>query len=1135
MVPSGVPDGSIPYARAAFSAEDEVADLEVVLCAPEEADADLENAEHLKGRLAVARRGGCSFQEKTERVERAGARGLVIINTDDALFTAAAPGFSAGIPVVMIRATHSAALIAAGSSSILRPMSQAGPTAEQVLLLKRLGELQAARDWLGLCTLEREALVLARDLRGVQPHLAGAIHGVLGVGLDGVGQYARALELHAEHRAMAEALGDRAGVATACGNLGNCYKRTGQFARALELYAECKEVFEELENHAGVALSCVNLGNCYRSTGLYARALELHAQHKKMTEEMGDLGGVAQACGNMGSCYMSMGQYARALELHAEHRAMAEALGDREGVAMACGNLGSCYMSMGQYSLALGLHAEHKAMAEALGDRAGVAAACCNLGCCYECTGQYVRALALHAQHKKMAEELGNRAGVATACCNLGNCYIRIGQYARALELHAEHKAMAEDIEDRAGVAKAYGSLGICYERTGQYVRALELHAEHKSMVEALGDRAGVAAACCNLGNCYFRTGQYSRALELHAEYKAMAEELGDSAGVGTACNNLGITLEKTGDLPGAARALVQGLAAYQRVERDVGAHDDRRVSLFEEQQKTYMLLQSMLLGLGQPGWALGVAARAKARALAHRLGGGSHDEIDAAAAAEGAYAKVCGAWWADVQELARCQAAAAAGSTMCVLEYSLLDAPDRLAIWALSEAGELLGSATMPTTAYRRDAMGRVVFADGLARMNKSSGARFEHLSSGGKIRSLLEEARGSMKVRGRDTLVSGSALVSGARAEQLPDAGDEPGTALRAKKCKSCKLDFNQCVCQTTKTKETTVADEARERVLLRELYAALVAPVEEHLAGAEEVLIVPHKELFEVPWAALIDAHGHFLIERHVLRVAPSLRVADQAAGKAAQRPAQQRPGHVVLVGNPRPTRLSSLPFAEDEVNAVEGILNRAEMQVLEEHFFRSNCIPRATKGRVKRALEGAGWVHLALHGDIDTDSLVLAVPDSSDPDHAQPDLSMLEVQGSDEAADKREGVRLGEGATVVLSACNTGRGEIKAEGVVGLARGFLLAGAAAAVVSLWSVDDGSTAALMEQMYQHLVEGCTVPQALRLAMLRLARRPTLHQPVSEKDVVDGLLEAWKRPMHWAGFLVMGASTRLIRIDSP
>jgi len=333
------------------------------------------------------------------------------------------------------------------------------------------------------------------------------------------------------------------------------------------------------------------------------------------------------------------------------------------------------------------------------------------------------------------------------------------------------------------------------------------------------------------------------------------------------------------------------------------------------------------------------------------------------------------------------------------------------------------------------------------------------------------------------------------------------------------------------------------------------------------------VPHKELFEVPWAALIDAHGRFLIERCVLRVAPSLRVAHQAA--VSMQEAVKRPGHVLLVGNPLPTPLPPLPYAEEEVNAVQGILNRADVDVHKDNFLRSDGNmprePRATKSRVMHALEGAGWVHFACHADIDTDSLVLALPDSDDPAAKQAEseaemfdavcaefldkrqdvlqqfgdrkhefidmvtkqralltsLRMDEVQGSAEEA----GVQLETGATVVLSACNTARGRITAEGVVGLARGFLLAGAAATVVSLWSVDDRSTAALMEQMYFHLVDGFTVPQALRLAMLRLARRPALEQTLQseEPSSADGLRVEWKRPVHWAGFLVMGASTRL------
>ena len=107
----------------------------------------------------------------------------------------------------------------------------------------------------------------------------------------------------------------------------------------------------------------------------------------------------------------------------------------------------------------------------------------------------------------------------------------------------------------------------------------------------------------------------------------------------------------------------------------------------------------------------------------------------------------------------------------------------------------------------------------------------------------------------------------------------------------------------------------------------------------------------------------------------------------------------------------------------------------------------------------------------------------------------------------------------GSTVVLSKRNSGMGEIRAEGVVSLARSFLFAGAAATVVSLWSVDDESTSALMDQMYKHLMDGRTTAQALRLAMLHLLDGPA----------ESGRGSRWRQPLYWAAFLVVGANTRL------
>ena len=88
-----------------------------------------------------------------------------------------------------------------------------GLTAEQNRLRTRLGELQAAHDWLGVVAHEREALSLARELLGADPGLAGAIHGILGLGFDNVGEYARAREMHEQRSAGATPFADARGDA----------------------------------------------------------------------------------------------------------------------------------------------------------------------------------------------------------------------------------------------------------------------------------------------------------------------------------------------------------------------------------------------------------------------------------------------------------------------------------------------------------------------------------------------------------------------------------------------------------------------------------------------------------------------------------------------------------------------------------------------------------------------------------------------------------------------------------------------------------------------------------------------------------------------------------------------------------
>ena len=132
----------------------------------------------------------------------------------------------------------------------------AGLTPEQNRLGMRLSALQDAGDWQGVMSLEREALALAQDIREVHPGNARTIYSILGHGFERTGEYARARELHEQHRAMAEALGDRVGVAKACGNLGTCYYSTGDYGRAREMHEQHGAMAEALGDRAGVARSC---------------------------------------------------------------------------------------------------------------------------------------------------------------------------------------------------------------------------------------------------------------------------------------------------------------------------------------------------------------------------------------------------------------------------------------------------------------------------------------------------------------------------------------------------------------------------------------------------------------------------------------------------------------------------------------------------------------------------------------------------------------------------------------------------------------------------------------------------------------------------------------------------------------
>jgi len=266
-----------------------------------------------------------------------------------------------------------------------------------------------------------------------------------------------------------------------------------------------------------------------------------------------------------------------------------------------------------------------------------------------------------------------------------------------------------------------------------------------------------------------------------------------------------------------------------------------------------------------------------------------------------------------------------------------------------------------------------------------------------------------------------------------------------------------------------------QARARAHLQALHAALWAPLAPLLEGVQHAVVVPHGVLHYVPFAALHDGR-RALVDELALSLAPS--AALWLAGRRARRSAPRSPPRRALalgVGGP------TLPHVAAEVHAVAEAFGGAATVLLDDD---------ARLPKLLRALPGADVLHLACHGQFRADS---------------PYFSSLQL--ADGAFTLREAAALPLGASLVtLSACETGLSRIApGDEMLGLVRGFLLAGAPCVLATLWTVDDAGTAALMRDFYRAWVAGTPAPQALRAAQLALRER----QP---------------HPYHWAPFVLHG-----------
>ena len=308
-----------------------------------------------------------------------------------------------------------------------------------------------------------------------------------------------------------------------------------------------------------------------------------------------------------------------------------------------------------------------------------------------------------------------------------------------------------------------------------------------------------------------------------------------------------------------------------------------------------------------------------------------------------------------------------------------------------------------------------------------------------------------------------------------------------------------------------ETIFPDNTPEAInssenVLQILHQVLIHPVKDFIKGTK-LIIVPDEFLFFVPFCSLLDENGRTLSENYSIQITPSLHTLVSSMARSRD-PCL---GFALFVGNPtvgkvsfcgKDIKPSKLPSATEEVKCLASLF---EAQPLVEG--------EATKERVLKCIDGAGIIHIAAHGDRERGEILLAPnPNVKEQSSSFPkeESYLLKEQN---ILDINIRARL-----VVLCCCHTGSGKISSEGVVGLARAFLAAGARCVLATLWPIHDEGTKEFMRNFYDEVCKETSVCEALRRAMNMFQR----HQ---NKDYNSFKI--------WAPFTIYGEDVKFTQRD--
>ena len=882
---------------------------------------------------------------------------------------------------------------------------------------------------------------------------------------------------------LSRAIGSQEAEAQAISNLGETYYSSGDLTQALAYQEKALALWQKLDSHKGQAQASVGLGYVYLNLAETKKASDLFHQALELFRSVNDLHGQATTLIGLGNLQSKLGDKQEALASYNEAGKLAEQVGDRVAQASVFGGTGYIYYGLGEKQRAL---------------------------------ESYDRALSLF-------ELMKDKWGFAESKMDVGRIHHSLGDQSKALACFHEALTVFKSLSMPRLEAQTLRDIGLTYSALADKTSALASFEKALQLTKLGQDQRDAAYTLNYIGQVYESLGNKERALSYYRRALPLNLRAADPAGESLTRYDLAHAERARGNLDQAIQQIEAAIKIAESLRIKVSSQD-LRASYFATVRQNYELYIDILMALhkerptdGFDARAFAISEKARARSFLeslHEARSEIRQDVDPALSArEHSLEEVLNVKAErQMQLLAKKDKDEAEKTAKEIdkLASELAEVQDQIRATSPRYA-----ALTLPQPLTLKEVQQRVLDDDSLLLEYALGDERSYVWAVTRKEVSSFElppRAEIEAAARGVYELLIGYQALPGEPLEQRRQREAQTADLLPAKTASLSKLVLGPMIEKLERRRLVIVPDGALQYIPFQALTIPETNLRDEPQSGSEwnQLLLKNHEIVNELSASTL------------------ALLLNESATRKRAPNAVAVLADPVFEVDDPRVSRAKG-EVREQPADSLE--VRKALRDIRDVGISPDGVqIPRlfASREEAESIMASAPWgtglkfldfdasreqvmgselasyrvVHFATHGLINNE---------------HPELSGIVLSLFDRQGNSQNGfLRLHDiynlhlpADLVVLSACSTGLGrDVKGEGLIGLTRGFMYAGASGVVASLWKVDDDATAELMKRFYEAMfMRGLSPSAALRDSQLALWQQ-----------------KRWQAPYYWAGFVLQG-----------